>query len=70
MKVLRLNTVENSRRTLAAMIREYHKGNLEESNFRALVYGMSKLLEFFRVEKDLEIEKRLEEIESKLGGDK
>jgi hypothetical protein len=69
MKVMRLNTIENSRRTLASIIREFHKGKIDETTFRALVYGMSKLLEYFRIEKELQIEERLDAIEDRLEGE-
>jgi len=63
----RLNTLENSRKSLARILRLYAQGKIEDAAyFRNLVYGLSHLLNYWKVEHDLEFEKRLEEIEAKL----
>ena len=63
---LRLNTPENTRKTLGRLTRLFDAGEIKETKYRALVYGLSKLLEYFRFEKDIEIEKRILVIEEKL----
>ena len=63
---LRLNTPVNARKTLSRLIRLVDSGEIQDGRFRTLVYGMAKLLEYFRFEKDLEIEARLTEIERRL----
>jgi hypothetical protein len=63
---LRLNTHVGARRTLARLLREYDNGAMESEKFRDLVYGLSKLLDYFRLERELEIEHRLEAIERRL----
>jgi len=62
-----LSNLKNARRTLARLIKEYHE-NMEADTprFRALVYAVKALVETFRIEKELEIEARLEEVERKL----
>lgn len=66
MATLRLNNVENARRTLTTIIREYDKEKITEAKYRALLYGFTKLLEFLKVEKEGEFEKRLEALEAQL----
>ncbi len=60
---LRLNTLVNSRKSLTRIIRLFNAGNIAEAKFRALIYGFANLLQYWKVEKDLEIEKRIEAIE-------
>jgi hypothetical protein len=66
--VLRLNTAPNARRTLARIIRLYDTGELAEQKYRALIYGLSHLLAFFKHEDDLRIEERISRIEEAIQG--
>ena len=63
---LRLNTVGNSRKSLARIIREYADGTMDSQKARDLAYLFSHYLGYFKLEKDCEIEKRLELIEEHL----
>lgn len=63
---LRLNTLENCRRSYARIIREYEAGHIEDARARTLGYLMTGLLSYWKLEKDLEIEERLERIERSL----
>lgn len=60
---LRLNSVVNTRKSLAKVVRLYARGQLPEARFRALCYGLSHLIAAFRLEKNIEIEERLAKIE-------
>ena len=63
---LTLNTLENSRRTLGRILREFHNGKMEERKFRAIMYGLGKFLEYWKLEKELDLEKRIQAIEEAL----
>lgn len=63
---LRLNTLENSRQSLTRIIRMYTKGELDHEPYRDIVYGFAGLLAYWKLEKDCEIEKRLDRIEDTL----
>ena len=55
-----------ARLTLARLIRCYHRDELEETKFRAMVYGFNTMLSYFKHAADLRIEDRLDEIETEL----
>lgn len=60
---LRLNTLINSRKTLGRLLREFNAGKVQGEKFRTMVYGLSILLQYWKVEKEAELEERLEAIE-------
>ena len=62
MKKLALNTVENSRKTLARLLREYNSDAIEHQKFRNLCFGFTTFLSFFKQEADLRIEKRINDL--------
>ncbi|MCD6121401.1 MAG: hypothetical protein J7K04_06160 [Spirochaetales bacterium] len=62
----RLNTPENARKTLAKPLREYGKDEIPSAKLRDLIYPINKLLDFFKLEKEMELEKRIERLETKL----
>ena len=64
---LQLNTIANTRRSLARTMREYTAGRLEESRARTLGYLFEKLLNAWRVENDSSIVERLEALEKAAG---
>ena len=61
-----LNTLEHSRQQLTKLIRLRRNQEMETSLFRDLTYSFSVLLQYWKLEKDIEIEKRLEAIENSL----
>ena len=63
---LQLNTVKNTRNSMARVMREYTRGQIEHVTFRNLVYMFSQLIAIHRLEKDIDIEKRLLELEQKI----
>jgi len=65
-------TLEKTRKSFTKMMREY-EAQIEEpdhTKFRNMVYAYSTLLNFWKLEKDIELEKRLDEIEERLDHDK
>lgn len=66
---LRLRSLKSSRQTLARIVREHARGNLDRDTFKDLVYGMSHLLSYMKTEKELDVEARLEAIEDRLSGE-
>ena len=63
---LRLNTLSNARKSLARVTRMYAAGDLPAADARTLAYLHTQLLGYFRLEKDIEIERRIDEIERRL----
>lgn len=63
---LNLTTLEATRKSYSRVLRAYARRELETDYFRALIYGLSGLLQFWKTEKELEIEKRIEAIEATL----
>jgi len=64
-KKLWLNTLENSRRTLARLIRAYHSDPTADSQkFRTEVYALRTMVDFFKLENDQQIAERIEAIEA------
>lgn len=63
---LNLSTLEATRKSYSRVLRAYARRELDTEYFRALIYGLTGLLNYWKTEKDLEIEKRIEEIEKRL----
>lgn len=66
LKRLRLNTLKNVRVTFQRIIAEYKNGRLPDNQFKNLVYGISQLAHIYRIESELEQDKRIEAIEKAL----
>lgn len=62
---LRLNTIKNSKNSLARIIRLYAQGQIETDTFKALVYGFSYYLNFL---KQTDIVQKLDDLEEKVKG--
>ena len=60
---LRLNSLQNTRKTLARLLREFNAGKIDEGRYKGLIYGLSILLQFWKAEQAAELEARLEAIE-------
>lgn len=63
---LRLNTVRNCRLSLARVSRMYAAGEIPAVEARTMTYLITQLLGWFRLESDLEIERRIATIEEKI----
>ena len=65
---IHLNTLENSRKTYARLLRKYAAGELDRTVFRDLCYGLTGYLAYFRTEIELkelrELEERIRELET------
>lgn len=63
---LRLNTLQNTRRSLARLVRMRARAEIEDADYKSLVYGISHLAQFFKLETEQEYAKRLEAVEDAL----
>ena len=61
-----LKSQKSARNSLARITREFYRGEHDVDRFRALVYSMSILLNYFRFEAELDYEKRLTAIEDSI----
>jgi len=61
-----LNTIEQTRRSFARVIRMYIKKKIGREEYRDLVYGLSSYANVFKIQKDLEMADMLNEIQEKL----
>ena len=59
-----LATLEDSRKTFSGIIEAYAAGGISENKARCLGYLFSNFLPFWKLEKDIDIEKDLEEIKA------
>jgi hypothetical protein len=66
MKQLRLNSLENSRRTYARLLRAYFNGEIEQQKFRDLVYGFSTFIGMWKLQQAEELAERIDRIEEAL----
>ena len=64
----RLDTLDETRETFASIIKAYGSGEISESMGRALTYMLSNYLNYWKLIEDVEIAKKLEEIEARLPG--
>lgn len=66
MKQLRLNTLENARRTYARILRARFTGELDRETYRDLIYGFSTFIGFWKLEKTEELADRIDALEDLL----
>jgi len=65
---LPLDNSKLARASLARLIRSFYNNELGEGKFKALVYGMGKLLEYDKYALESEMTKRLDALEQALKG--
>jgi hypothetical protein len=65
-KQLRLNTLQNTRKSYARIIRDFMADEMNVEKGRAVAYMLNGYLQFWKLEADLRIEDRLQAIEDKL----
>jgi hypothetical protein len=63
---LRLNTLPNTRKSYARVIRAFMRGELTIDSGRTLAYMLNGMLQYWRLESDLRVEERLDAIEDML----
>lgn len=61
---LRLGSVKACRQTLARLTREVGRGTIDGGLYRVLVWGISQMIAYWKLEKDLEIEQRIQRLEA------
>ena len=62
----RLNTVENTRKSMGRLIRMYLRDEVEREVFRDAIYGFSAYLSAWKLGKDDSIEQRIKILEQQL----
>ena len=62
---LRLNSLENSRKSFARLIRMYLADEMDRVMFRDLVFAMGGYLGYWKVEMETDIEERLTALEDR-----
>ena len=63
---LKLDTLEECRESYTRVLHAYAAGEISENMARALSYLFTGLLNYWKLEKDIEIEKRIAAIEETL----
>ncbi len=63
---LQFDTLENTRKSYARILEAYARSEISERNLRAFTYALSGYLSYWKLEKDIDIERRIEEIEAQL----
>jgi len=58
-----LSTLEESRKTYSRIVEAYAAGAISEQKARTLGYLMSNLLPYWKLESDVRLEERVEQIE-------
>ena len=66
LRQLRLNTLENSRRTYNRVARAYLAGEIDTEKARGLGYLLNGILQYWKLEKEMDVEARLQAIEDRL----
>ena len=66
-RINKLNTLKEAQGELSRLIRAYYRDEIETPKFKTLVYAFSVLLNFQKTDTAQELEKRLTELESKVG---
>ena len=59
---LRLGSVKSCRQSMTRIIREYSKGNIVDADYRALLWGLSQVIHYWKFERDIQIEQKIDEI--------
>ena len=66
-RINKLNTLKEAQGELSRLIRAYYRDEIETPKFKTLVYAFSVLLNYQKTDTAQELEKRLTELESKVG---
>ena len=62
-KQLRLNTLENTKRSYCKLVRAFWANEVDESKARTAAYLLNGVLQYWRLESDLKNEERIERLE-------
>lgn len=66
-RINKLNTLKETQNELSRLIKAYYRDEIETPKFKTLVYAFSVLLNFQKTDTAQELEKRLTELEGRLG---
>ena len=66
-RINKLNNLKEAQNELSRLIRAYYRDEIETPKFKTLVYAFSVLLNYQKTDTAQELEKRLTELESKVG---
>ena len=59
---LRLRSLTSARQSVARLVREYGRGNVDYATYKGLLYGLQTLLSFMKAEREYQIEEKLDRI--------
>ena len=65
-KQLRLNTLQNTKRSYCRLLRAFIADDIDAAKARTAAYLLNGILQYWRLESDLQIEERIERIEQAL----
>ena len=65
-KYLQIDTLEGTMEFFAEVIQTYVEAGISERNLRALVYALNNYQGYWKLRKDMELEKRLEALEKEV----
>jgi hypothetical protein len=66
-RINKLNTLKETQNEFSRLIKAYYRDEIETPKFKTLVYAFSVLLNYQKTDAAQELEKRLTELESKVG---
>jgi hypothetical protein len=61
---LRLASLKSARQTVARLCRTYAQNEIDRDTFKTLLFGLQVLRSFFSAEFEIDVEKRLQAIET------
>lgn len=67
LKQLRLNTLENTKRSYSHIIRAYQHDEIDEGRARTLAYLLNGVLGYWKLQADLRIEEEIAAIREHVG---
>ena len=66
-RINKINNLKETQNELSRLIKAYYRDEIETPKFKTLVYAFSVLLNYQKTDAAQELEKRLTELESKVG---
>lgn len=64
----RLGNLKTTRMTMSRLFKEWATGAVSDADYRGGMWGLSQIVGAFRIQAELDIEKRLREIEDRMRG--
>ena len=66
-RINKINNLKETQNELSRLIKAYYRDEIETPKFKTLVYAFSVLLNYQKTDTNQELEKRLTELEGRLG---